>query len=214
MVSITLLGSILRIKAKTASLISASISCSLEAPALMTAASTYHSKTSSNQDAEFHERWHYAITDHQDFLRLDKKPCIINFIRRLQGQEKNKINKLNSRVPIECPTSIKSLLAPSEIAARLSYCSGSKSFRAAVRYSPAGVVLTKSVPVLTNVIALSFFSEARGEPPTPGRPLALVLSFLLKRIQMEDSHGSVRSHSRRKQRRQVYQEDIAKENQV
>jgi predicted nucleotidyltransferase len=40
MVSITLFGSILRIKEKTASLISASISCSLEAPALMTAART------------------------------------------------------------------------------------------------------------------------------------------------------------------------------
>lgn len=40
MVSITLFGSILRIKEKTASLISASISCSLEAPALITAAKT------------------------------------------------------------------------------------------------------------------------------------------------------------------------------
>ena len=40
MVSITLFGSILRINEKTASLISASISCSLEAPALMTAAKT------------------------------------------------------------------------------------------------------------------------------------------------------------------------------
>lgn len=40
MVSITLLGSIFRIKEKTASLISASISCSLEAPALITAAKT------------------------------------------------------------------------------------------------------------------------------------------------------------------------------
>jgi hypothetical protein len=40
MVSITLCGSILRIKEKTASLISASISCSLEAPALITAART------------------------------------------------------------------------------------------------------------------------------------------------------------------------------
>lgn len=39
-VSITLFGSILRIKEKTASLISASISCSLEAPALITAART------------------------------------------------------------------------------------------------------------------------------------------------------------------------------
>lgn len=76
------------------------------------------------------------------------------------------------------PTSIKSLLAPSEIAARLSYCSGSKSFRAEVRYSPAGVVLTISVPVLTNAIALSVFSEAKGETPSPGRPLALVFSFL------------------------------------
>lgn len=49
MVSITLLGSIFRIKENTASLISARISCSLEAPALMTAARTcnisnYHPK--------------------------------------------------------------------------------------------------------------------------------------------------------------------------
>lgn len=41
-VSITLFGSILRIKEKTASLISASISCSLEAPAFITAAKTCH----------------------------------------------------------------------------------------------------------------------------------------------------------------------------
>lgn len=39
-VSITLLGSIFRINEKTASLISARISCSLEAPAFITAAKT------------------------------------------------------------------------------------------------------------------------------------------------------------------------------
>lgn len=44
-VSITLVGSILRIKANTASLISASISCSLEAPALITAAKTCNNWT-------------------------------------------------------------------------------------------------------------------------------------------------------------------------
>lgn len=45
MVSITLFGSILRIKENTASLISASISCSLEAPALITAAKTCKTET-------------------------------------------------------------------------------------------------------------------------------------------------------------------------
>lgn len=41
-VSITLFGSILRINEMTESLISESMSCSLEAPALMTAAKTYN----------------------------------------------------------------------------------------------------------------------------------------------------------------------------
>ena len=46
-VSITLFGSILRINEMTASLISESISCSLEAPAFMTAAKTYNMTTMS-----------------------------------------------------------------------------------------------------------------------------------------------------------------------
>lgn len=94
-------------------------------------------------------------------------------------------------------TSIKSLFAPSEIAARLSYCSGSKSFRAEVRYSPAGVVLTISVPDLTNATALSVLSDAKGtETTSPGRPLVLVLSFLSRKIQIEEggqTDGSIKN---------------------
>lgn len=60
-------------------------------------------------------------------------------------------------------TSIRSLFAPSEMAARLSYCSGSNSLRAAVRYSPAGVVLTCSPPDLTNAMVPWLLSRAKGE---------------------------------------------------
>nr|GMD53489.1 hypothetical protein Iba_chr11cCG3130 [Ipomoea batatas] len=94
MVSITLFGSILRMKANTASRISASISCSLDAPALMTAARTCNSH---------------------------------------------------------------------DMAARLSYCSGSKSFKADVRYSPAGVLLIFSVPGLTKATVPSDLSDTKGK---------------------------------------------------
>lgn len=76
-------------------------------------------------------------------------------------------------------TSIKSLFAPSEIAARLSYCSGSKSFKAEVRYSPAGVVLTFSALDLTKVMAVSVLSEVNGEGTSTARVLTL-LSILRK----------------------------------
>jgi len=65
------------------------------------------------------------------------------------------------------------LFAPSAMAARPSYSSGSKSFNAAVKYSPAGVVFTKSVPDFTNVIAPLFLfgvdgkATASAEYPSP-----------------------------------------------
>lgn len=69
-------------------------------------------------------------------------------------------------------TSINSLFAPSEMAARLSYCSGSNSFKAAVRYSPAGVVFF-SESDLTKATVPSVFSTTNGEE-------APLLSFLFK----------------------------------
>ena len=71
------------------------------------------------------------------------------------------------------------------MAARLSYCSGSKSFRAAVRYYPAGVVLTLSGPDLTKATVPSVLSADNGEGTTSiERPL-LLLSFLYKKITKE-----------------------------
>lgn len=58
------------------------------------------------------------------------------------------------RLPAACAvsiTSIRSLLAPSAIAASLSYWAGLKSIKAAVKYSPAGVDFTDSPePYLSN----------------------------------------------------------------
>lgn len=90
--------------------------------------------------------------------------------------------KINHNVKVNNPdwmadtlakfTSIKSLFAPSEMAARLSYCSGSKSFKAAVRYSPAGVVLAFSEPDFTKATVPSVLSAANGEGITSiERPL-------------------------------------------
>lgn len=76
-------------------------------------------------------------------------------------------------------TSIKSLFAPSEMAARLSCCSGSKSFKAEVRYSPAGVVLTLSEPDFTKATVPSVLSAASaGDEGTTSIECPL-LSFLL-----------------------------------
>lgn len=53
------------------------------------------------------------------------------------------------------------------MAARPSYCSGSKSLRAAVKYSPAGVVFTISELDFTTVIVPpSFLSTEDGKAPT------------------------------------------------
>lgn len=65
--------------------------------------------------------------------------------------------------------------------ARLSYCSGLKSLRAAVRYSPAGVVLIFSELDLTKAIVPSVLSADNGKGATStGSPL-LLLSFLCKK---------------------------------
>ena len=88
-------------------------------------------------------------------------------------------------------TSIKSLFAPSEMAACPSYWSGSKSFKAAVRYSPAGVLLTNSEPVLTRATVPSFLSVAKGEGRTSTeRELVLLpLPFLYQANQnMVNNH--------------------------
>lgn len=76
-------------------------------------------------------------------------------------------------------TSIKSLFAPSEMVARLSYFSGSKLFRAAVRYSPAGVVLTFSPPDFIKATVPSLFSLARGRELTSTERPRLLLSLLV-----------------------------------
>ena len=65
--------------------------------------------------------------------------------------------------------------------ARLSYCSGLKSLRAAVRYSPAGVVLIFSELDLTKATVPSVLSADNGKGATStGSPL-LLLSFLCKK---------------------------------
>lgn len=64
--------------------------------------------------------------------------------------------------------------------ARLSYCSGLKSLRAAVRYSPAGVVLIFSELDLTKATVPSVLSADNGKGATStGSPL--LLSFLCKK---------------------------------
>lgn len=73
-------------------------------------------------------------------------------------------------------TNIKSLFAPSAMVARLSYCSGSKSINAAVKYSPAGVFFTFSESDLTRATVLSLFSVADTNGTSIGCPL--LLSFL------------------------------------
>lgn len=74
-------------------------------------------------------------------------------------------------------TSINSLLAPSEMVARPSYLSGSKSFRAEVRYSPAGVVLAFSGPALTKAVLPSILLVVEKGAASAERPLP-ELSFL------------------------------------
>lgn len=89
-------------------------------------------------------------------------------------------------------TSIRSLLAPSEMAARLSYCSGSKSLRAEVRYSPAGVFYTLSRLGLTKATVPSVLSEAKGKVATsPEGPFTLVLSVLCRKI---EENLSIKNH--------------------
>lgn len=63
--------------------------------------------------------------------------------------------------------------------ARLSYFSGSKLFKAAVRYSPAGVVLTFSLPDLIKATVPSFFSFAGSRALTSSECPLLLLSLLV-----------------------------------
>lgn len=58
------------------------------------------------------------------------------------------------------------MFAPSAIVAKLSYCAGSKSIRAAVKYSPAGVVFF-SEPDFTSAPVVSVLSIDDGDVKAP-----------------------------------------------
>ena len=127
-------------------------------------------------------------------------PCEISTLIKtyLHGTNKELIMILTKH------TSINSLFAPSEIAARLSYCSGSNSFKAAVRYSPAGVVFF-SESDLTKATVPSVFSAANGEVVTS--IVRLLLSFLFKiNKRVAQPYNQIRLKKKKKEKRREREE--------
>jgi len=103
--------------------------------------------TSSVQNKHSEEKVNVCICT-QECIRvreggLYKGRSKSSLVSKKQKQKENPISILS--VGVVFITSIKSLLAPSAIAANPSNWSGSKSISADVRYSPAGVVFASSL---------------------------------------------------------------------